>query len=133
MTLAFERFVTGEHLVQHGADGPQVGPSIDGSAFELLQRLRPLWYEEAAQMVTQPDNVWGDVSGFGLFALRRMLRLGVTVDWGKLFWGNDSPPFAYPMNLRLLTDTLRREGAEPLTERLLVENGRRFGEQFLPS
>lgn len=90
-----------------------------------------LWYEEGAQMVTQHDNVWGDLSGFGLFALRRLLRLGVTVDWSKLFWGNDSAPFVYPMNFRLLLDTLRRENAEHLIEPLLSTNARAFADRFL--
>ena len=90
-----------------------------------------LWYEEGAQMVTQHDNVWGDLSGFGLFALRRLLRLGVTVDWSKLFWGNDSVPFAYPLNLRLLMDSLSREGAASLAPRLLHDNAMVFAERFL--
>jgi predicted TIM-barrel fold metal-dependent hydrolase len=90
-----------------------------------------LWYEEAGQMVTQHENVWGDVSGFGLFALQRLLRVGAAVDWGKVFWGNDSPPFAYPMNLRLHLGTLHDAGAEALIPGLLYENGRRFGELFL--
>ncbi len=90
-----------------------------------------LWYEEAAQMVTQHDNVWGDVSGFGLFALRRLLRLEAAVDWRKVFWGNDSPPFAYPMNLRLHLDALERAGAGHLAPLLLHDNGERFGQRFL--
>ena len=92
-----------------------------------------LWYEEAAQMVTQHDNVWGDLSGFGLFALQRLLRLGAAVDWSKLFWGNDSPPFAYPMNLRLHLQALREAGAEDLAPLLLHDNARAFGQRFLDS
>ncbi len=90
-----------------------------------------LWFEEGAQMVTQHDNVWGDLSGFGHFALRRLLQLQVTVDWSKLFWGNDAPPFAYPFNLRLTLQSLRRHGAEHLTQGLLHDHAQRFGERFL--
>lgn len=90
-----------------------------------------LWFDEAAQMVTQHDNVWGDVSGFGHFALRRLLQLGVTVDWEKLFWGNDAPPFAYPFNLRLTLDTLRRHRSEQLAAGLLHDHARQFADRFL--
>lgn len=90
-----------------------------------------LWYEQAAQMVTQHDNVWGDVSGFGIFALSRLLRLGAAVDWSKVFWGNDSPPFVYPMNLRLHLSALRDAGAEHLISPLFHDNARRFSERYL--
>lgn len=90
-----------------------------------------LWYEQAAQMVTQHDNVWGDVSGFGLFALERLLRLGASPDWTKIFWGNDSPPFAYPMNLRLHRSALREAGAEELAPLLFHDNAKRFSASFL--
>ncbi len=90
-----------------------------------------IWYEEAAQMVTQHDNVYADVSGFGLFALRRLLQLGATVDWTKVFWGNDSPPFAYPFNLKLHLAALRKAEALDLAPALFYDNGRRFGESFL--
>jgi predicted TIM-barrel fold metal-dependent hydrolase len=89
-----------------------------------------LWFEHGAQMVTQHDHVWGDVSGFGLFALQRLLQR-VSVDWSKLFWGNDSPPFAYPLNLRLLLVTLSEAGAEALTTPLLHDNGQRFADRYL--
>jgi predicted TIM-barrel fold metal-dependent hydrolase len=90
-----------------------------------------IWYEEAAQMVTQHDNVFGDVSGFGLFALRRLLQGRATVDWSKVFWGNDSPPFAYPFNLRLHLAALRQAGALELAPALFHDNAQRFGERFL--
>jgi predicted TIM-barrel fold metal-dependent hydrolase len=89
------------------------------------------WYEQAAHMVSQHDNVWGDVSGFGLFALQRLLALRVAVDWSKVFWGNDSPPFAYPFNLRLHLAALREAAAERLAPDLLAGNGRRFGDTAL--
>ena len=90
-----------------------------------------MWFEQGAQMVTQHDNVWGDVSGFGLFALRRLLRVEATVDWTKIFWGNDSPPFAYPFNLRLHLTALRQAGAMELAPGLFHDNAQRFGERFL--
>lgn len=90
-----------------------------------------IWHEEAGQMVTQHENVWGDVSGFGLFALRRLLGHDATVDWSKVFWGNDSVPFAYPLNLRLHLAALRASGAEALAPALLHENARRFADLFL--
>lgn len=90
-----------------------------------------LWFEEGAQMVTQHDNVWGDLSGFGHFALRRMLHLGVTVDWSKLFWGNDAPPFAYPFNLRLTLDSLRQHHAEHRASGLFFDNAQGFADRFL--
>ncbi len=90
-----------------------------------------IWHEEAAQMVTQHDNVYADVSGFGLFALRRLLRADATVDWSKVFWGNDSPPFAYPFNLRLHLEALRQADALELAPALFHDNGKRFAERFL--
>ncbi len=90
-----------------------------------------IWHEAGAQMVTQHDNVWGDVSGFGLFALRRLLHSGATLDWAKVFWGNDSAPFAYPFNLRLHLAALRQAGALELAPALFRDNARRFGERFL--
>ena len=90
-----------------------------------------IWHEAAAQMVTQHDNVYGDVSGFGLFALRRLLLKHATVDWSKVFWGNDSPPFAYPFNLRLHLAALRHAGAMELVQALFHDNARRFAERFL--
>jgi predicted TIM-barrel fold metal-dependent hydrolase len=90
-----------------------------------------VWHEAGAQMVTQHDNVWGDVSGFGLFALRRLLQKRAAVDWGKVFWGNDSVPFAYPLNLRIFLASLREAGAEILGPGLLHDNGREFADSFL--
>ncbi len=90
-----------------------------------------IWHEEAAQMVTQHDNVWADISGFGLFALRRLLGAGATVDWTKVFWGNDSPPFAYPFNLRLHLSALRQAGAMELAPLLFHDNASSFSERFL--
>ena len=99
--------------------------------FILCHTGGAVFHEEGAQMVTQHDNVWGDLSGFGLFALRRFLRPDVVVDWSKLFWGNDAPPNAYPFNLRLLLGTLADADEHGLVEPLLYGNGRRFVDQFL--
>ncbi|MEM7585955.1 MAG: amidohydrolase family protein, partial [Acidobacteriota bacterium] len=90
-----------------------------------------IWHEEAAQMVTQHDNVWADTSGFGLFALRRLLRAGATVDWSKVFWGNDSPPFAYPFNLKLHLAALREYDALDLAPRLFHDNAQNFADRYL--
>lgn len=90
-----------------------------------------LWFEAAAEMVSQHEHVWGDISGSGLFALQRMLRGGVAVDWSKLFWGNDGPPYAYPLNLRLLLHALAQGDASALGQALLYDNARRFADQAL--
>ncbi|RKZ73791.1 MAG: hypothetical protein DRR19_30635 [Candidatus Parabeggiatoa sp. nov. 1] len=90
-----------------------------------------LWYEEAAEMVTLHDNVWGDISGSGIFALQRLLNVGATFDWTKVFWGNDSPPWAYPFNLRLLLAALSQASAEDKLPLLLYDNAQRFSKKFL--
>jgi predicted TIM-barrel fold metal-dependent hydrolase len=99
--------------------------------FILCHMGGSMWYEEAAAMVTNHDNVWGDISGSGLFALQRLLRSRATVDWKKIFWGNDSPPWAYPFNLQLLMNTLEEGGALDIAPQLLYENGMRFITQFM--
>lgn len=92
-----------------------------------------IWYEEAAEMVTLHDNVWGDISGTGIFAVQRLLKVGAALDWTKVFWGNDSAPWAYPFNFRLLLTALSQASAEEIAPLLLYENGQRFSEQFLSS
>ena len=82
-------------------------------------------------MVTEHDNVWGDLSGFGVFALERLLKLGAAIDWTKVFWGNDSVPQAYGVNLRLFMNALRENGREALAPGLLHDNGQRFADQFI--
>ena len=90
-----------------------------------------MWTHEAVEMVNQHDNVWGDISGSGAGALKRILQERMTVDWNKLFWGNDSSPYAYPYNLKLLLHFLgegnRIEQASPL----LHDNAQRFIAEFL--
>ena len=137
-------FITARHKAEEAKAGLFMSSRYaDPLYFDLTARKFPrltfilchlggaIWHEAAAQMVTQHDNVWGDVSGFGLFALQRLLRAGATVDWNKVFWGNDSPPFAYPFNLRLHLAALRQFDALELAPRLMHDNGRTFGEQFL--
>ncbi|MEZ4320329.1 MAG: amidohydrolase family protein [Myxococcota bacterium] len=86
---------------------------------------------QAAEMMRQHPNVWGDLSGSGRFALRLLLSQPYPVDWAKLFWGNDSPPYAYPLNLRLLLHDLEAAGRTDLTEPLLYSNGARFAAEAL--
>jgi predicted TIM-barrel fold metal-dependent hydrolase len=93
--------------------------------FLLCHMGSAAWCEEAAQLLAQHDNVWGDISGFGLLALRRLMRDRDEVEWGKILWGNDAPAFAYPFNLRLLAETLEPAGHD-LVPRLLHDNAREF-------
>ncbi|MCA9489520.1 MAG: amidohydrolase family protein [Myxococcales bacterium] len=76
-------------------------------------------YEAAARMIAVHPSVRADVSGSGMRALDRWLRLGVDVDWARVAWGNDGHPVTYPANLTLLVDTLDRHGAGGLLHRLL--------------
>jgi predicted TIM-barrel fold metal-dependent hydrolase len=89
-----------------------------------------IFIEEAGEMVSQHPNVYGDVAASGVFALRRLLA-GGSVDWTKIFWGNDGPPFTYPLNLRLLRRTLADAGADALLGPLLYDHGARFAERHL--
>ncbi len=133
---------TGFFTARHKAEEARAGAFMSSALGDPLQFDRPcrqfpglqvilchtgdaVFHEQAAQMVTQHEHVWGDVSGFGLFALDRLLR-GVAVDWSKLFWGNDSPPYAYPLNLRLLLGMLDKHGARHLAAPLLHDNAARF-------
>lgn len=90
-----------------------------------------IWYEAAVQMINQHKNVWGDCSGFGNFALHRLLHNKVKVNWNKLFWGNDSHPKHYYTNLNLLLSTLKRYDRLDLQSKLLQGNGERFINQFM--
>lgn len=137
-------FITARHKAEEAKAGLFMSSRYaDPLFFDLPARKFPrlnfilchlggaMWYEHGAQMVTQHDNVWGDVSGFGLFALRRLLRVGATVDWTKVFWGNDSPPFAYPFNLRLHLAALEEAGAMALAPGLFHDHAQRFAERCL--
>ncbi len=137
-------FITARHKAEEKAAGAFMSSTFaDPLTIDLPARKFPdltfilchlggaIWCEQAGQMVTQHDNVWGDTSGFGVFALQRLLRRGAAIDWSKVFWGNDSVAFAYPLNLRLHLAALREAGAERLLPALLRDNGRRFADAFL--
>ncbi len=137
-------FITARHKEEEARAGVFMSSRYaDPLYFDLTARKFPrlqvilchlggaIWHEAAAQMVTQHDNVWADVSGFGLFALKRLLRAGATLDWTKVFWGNDSPPFAYPFNLRLHAAALAEAAAEELAPLLFHDNAQRFADRFL--
>lgn len=102
-----------------------------GIQFILCHMGGSIWTREAAEMVCQHENVWGDVSGSGLLALRRMVKEEIPVDWSKLFWGNDASPFMYPYNLNLLLNTLAKKGQSDLLPLLLQDNARPFIDRFL--
>lgn len=102
-----------------------------GIQFILCHTGGSIWTREAAEMVNQHVNVWGDVSGSGLLALRRILREHIEVDWSKLFWGNDSSPFMYPYNLNLLLNDLSETGHSDLTQKLLYDNANLFIKKFI--
>lgn len=111
--------------------------------FDILARKYPnlqfilchiggaMWFEQAVQMINQHENVWGDISGFGIFALKRIVQNQIAVDWTKLFWGNDSSPFYYPFNLRLLLHYIETGGLHDILPLLLRDNAQKFIEKFL--
>lgn len=90
-----------------------------------------LWYEEACQMINQHSNVWGDISGFGHFALDRILRLEVPLDWRKIFWGNDAHPELYNVNLRLTLSKLNNAGRSDLIPYVLRDNAETFMNRYI--
>ncbi|MFC2091055.1 amidohydrolase family protein [Bacteroidota bacterium] len=85
-----------------------------------------IWTESATQMINQHDNVWGDISGFGLLALKKMLNTNIVANWDKLFWGNDSSPFSYPYNLNILLYELNKGNRQELIPKLLFNNASNF-------
>jgi|GEM_PF-1299511 len=102
-----------------------------GIPFILCHMGGSMWTHEAVEMVNQHDNVWGDISGSGIGALKRILQERMTVDWNKLFWGNDSSPYAYPYNLNLLLHFLGEGNRMEQTSPLLHDNAQRFIADFL--
>lgn len=90
-----------------------------------------LWFEEAAVMTYEHDNVWADISGPGLLGLRQALQRGIPVHPRKLFWGNDGSVDQYSLCLRLLHATLRSAGMEGMGERLIYRNALEFSDRFL--
>ena len=111
--------------------------------FDLLARKYPeiqfvlchmggyLWTREAVEMVNHHENVWGDVSGSGLQALKRIVNEKMPLTWSRVFWGNDSPPLMYPYNLRLLLHHLSQTDHPDLVRQLLYDNGQRFISGYL--
>lgn len=99
--------------------------------FILCHMGGSIWTREAVEMVNQHENVWGDVSGSGLLALGRIVKEQIAVDWSKLFWGNDSSPFMYPYNLKLLLHYASESGRKDLARLLLYDNARHFINTFL--
>ncbi|NQT26512.1 amidohydrolase family protein [candidate division KSB1 bacterium] len=97
-----------------------------GIQFILCHMGGSIWTREAVEMVNQHENVWGDVSGSGLQALKRIVREDINVDWSKLFWGNDSSPFMYPYNLNLLIHYLSEIKKPDLPRQLLHNNSYQF-------
>lgn len=137
---------TGFITARHKAEEAKAGAFFNSTLGDPLQLDQParrfptvpiivahmggaMFYEAGAQLVTQHENIWGDFSGFGLFALHRLLRLGVTLDWGKVFWGNDSVFYDYPANLRLHLSAFADAGAERLVPHVFYDNGARFLEE----
>lgn len=88
-----------------------------------------IWTESAVQMINQHDNVWGDISGFGLLAVKKILNNNIAVNWDKLFWGNDSSPYSYPYNLNILLHELNKAGRPDLIPKLLFDNASNFLKQ----
>lgn len=143
--LVHTGFITARHKAEEAKAGAWFNASL-GDPLQVDQPARrfpnvtiilahsggAIFHEAGAQLLTQHDNVWGDISGFGLFALQRWLRLGTTLDWGKVVWGNDSVFYHYPCNLRLLAWTLEQAGAEDLAPGLLRDSGRALIEALEP-
>ncbi len=111
--------------------------------FDILARKYPklqfifchmggdIWVEQAVQMVNQHENAWGDISGFGILALKKILQCQITVDWTRLFWGNDSSPYNYPFNLKLLLHYIEIGKLHDTLPLLLRDNAKKFIETFL--
>jgi predicted TIM-barrel fold metal-dependent hydrolase len=89
------------------------------------------WCGEACEMVSQHDNVWGDVAGPGIRALLQIMRSGMDLDWRKVFWGNDALAVMTPYNLRLQLGALRSAGLDAVIPEVFHDNAARFGERFL--
>lgn len=102
-----------------------------GIQFILCHMGGMLWCREAVEMVNQHENVWGDISGSGIAALRQITGEALPVKWEKIFWGNDSKPSAYSYNLNLLNHVLNQAGMSGLSPDLIYNNGKRFIDSYL--
>lgn len=142
--LVHTGFITARHKEEEHAAGRFFNASF-GDPLQLDEPARrfprarilmahgggAIFHEAGAQLLTQHENIRADISGMGIFALQRWLKLGVTLDWSQVVWGNDSPFFHYPMNLRLLVHSLERAGAQELLRPLLYDNGQRLLQDWL--
>jgi predicted TIM-barrel fold metal-dependent hydrolase len=137
-------FITARHKKEERAAGIYLHSKFGQPIFfDILARKYPtlqfilchmggaMWVEEAVQMVNQHENVWGDLSGFGILALKRIVQSQISVDWTKLFWGNDSSPYNYPFNLKLLLYYLKIGKLPELLPLLLRDNAVKFIEKYL--
>ena len=137
-------FITARHKAEERRAGVFLHSKFGRPVyFDILARKYPeiqfilchmggsIWTREAVEMVNQHENVWGDISGSGLPALGRIVREQIAVDWTKLFWGNDSSPFMYPYNLKLLLHYVSKSGRTDLARLLLYDNARQFINKFL--
>ena len=137
-------FITARHKAEEKSSGIYLSSTYGQPIyFDLLARKFPdlqlilchmggsMWYEQAAAMVSNHDNVWGDISGFGHLALKRITKQHVELDWHKVFWGNDSAPAMYPYNLRLTLHYLDEAGLSTLSEAVFYQNAHRFIRRFI--
>ncbi len=137
-------FITARHKDEERSSGVYLHSKYGRPIFfDILARKFPnlqfilchmggtMWAEEAVQMVNAHENVWGDISGSGIGALRRIIHNHITVDWTKLFWGNDSPPAVYPVNLKLLLHYLKTGNLLDMAPLLLHDNAKHFLENVL--
>jgi len=144
VALIHTGFITARHKAEERKSGTFLNSKFGRPLyFDLLARKYPginfilahmggsIWTHEAVEMVNQHENVWGDLSGSGLKALKRITSENIDVKWSKLFWGNDSSPFAYPYNLALLKHHLQAHKLEDLLPALLFDNGSRFIREHL--
>ena len=109
----------------------EVARRFPGVRFVLCHMGGMLWCREAVEMVNQHENVWGDISGSGIAALRLITDQSLPVKWEKLFWGNDSKASAYSYNLNLLMNVLNRAGISGVASDLIYNNGKHFIDSFL--
>ena len=110
--------------------------------FDILARKYPnlqlilchtggeIWYEQAVAMINSHENVWGDISGFGIIALKQIIQNKISVDWHKLFWGNDSSPLAYPYNLHLIVHHLKVGQLTKIAPFIFYHNAKKFIDDF---
>lgn len=137
-------FITARHKDEERRSGVYLHSKYGRPIFfDILARKYPklqfilchmggtMWVEEAVQMVNSHGNVWGDISGSGIGALKRIVQNQITVDWTKLFWGNDSAPGLYPVNLRSLLYYLKVGNLHDIARKLLYDNAKNFLENKL--